>query len=195
MAPSCLPREIPQRQLGFFPSSLIMLVVKMKISLGHDPSCIRQNDHLAFISKSLPLQYINYCSLKSTPCGKESSSLSLSCTKISMGILTRLTSSACLNQVSENIYATFFPSFLSSLLNPGEVGKVTCNKSISNMVQGKYLYSAQIQRSPGLGKGSWNRQLPPHCPVSASPCLWHQAQGQQAGKHLALPCSIPAQAL
>lgn len=112
-----------------------------------------------------------------------------------MGILTRLTSSACLNQVSENIYANFFPSFLSSLLNPGEVGKATCNKSTSNMVQGKYLYSAQIQRSPGLGKGSWNRQLPPHCPVSASPCLWHQAQGQQAGKHLALPCSIPAQAL
>lgn len=112
-----------------------------------------------------------------------------------MGISTRLTCSACLNQVSENIYASFFPPLLSSLLNVGAVGKATRDKSTSNMVQGKYLYSAQIQRSPGLGKGSWNRQLLPHCPVSASPCLWHQAQREQAGKHLALPCSVPAWAL
>lgn len=112
-----------------------------------------------------------------------------------MGISTRLAFSACLNQVSENIYASFFPPLLSSLLNAGTVGIATGDKSTSNVVQGKYLYSTQIQSSPVLGKGSWNRQLPSHCPVSAFPCLWHQAQWEQAGKHLALPCSIPAWAL
>lgn len=98
-----------------------------------------------------------------------------------MGISTRLTSSACLNQVSENIYASFFPPLLSSLLNPGAVGTATCDKSTSNMVQGKYLYSTQIQRSLGLGKGSWNRHLPSHCPVSAFPCLWQKFSGSRQG--------------
>lgn len=84
--------------------------------------------------------------------------------------------------MSENIYASFFLLLLSSLLNPGAVGIATRDKSTSNMVQGKYLYSAHIQRSPGLGKGCWNRQLPSHCPASAFPCLWHQAQWEQAGE-------------
>lgn len=121
------------------------------------------------------------------PCGKQSSSLSLSCTKISMGILTRLTSSACLNQVSKNIYASFFPPFLSSLLNPATLGKATRDKSTSTTVQGKYLHSAQIQISPGLGKDCWNRQLQSPCPVSASSRLRHRALRERGRETLGSP--------
>lgn len=133
--------------------------------------------------------------MKSAPCSKESSSLSLSCTKISVGILTRLTSSACLNQVSKNIYASFFLPFLSSLLNPGTVGKATRDKSMSNTVQGKYLHSVQIQISQGLGKGSWTGSFS----LIALPVLLHacgtRLSGSTAGKHLAPLCSVPAWSL
>lgn len=87
----------------------------------------------------------------------------------------------------KNIYASFFPPFLSSRLNPDTVGKATRDKSTSNIVQGKYLHSAQIQISPGLGKGSWNRQLQSRCPVSVPSCLQCWAQWERGRETLGSP--------
>lgn len=107
--------------------------------------------------------------------------------------MTRLTSSACLNQVSENVYASFFPPLLSSLLNPGAVGVATRDKSTSNMVQGKYLHSdSEISRA---GK----RLLEQAAPISV-PCqcfsLPVAAGSAAAGREtLGSPRSIPAWAL
>lgn len=97
--------------------------------------------------------------------------------------------------MSKNIYASFFLPFLSSLLNPGTVGKATHDKSMSNTVQGKYLHSVQIQISQGLGKGSWTGSFS----LIALPVLLHacgtRLSGSAAGKHLAPLCSVPAWSL
>lgn len=148
------PPDWPENSWRFFPPpSLIMPMVKLKIGFGSGPPCVRQNDHLVFTSKSSSFSYTNCCRLKSAPCGKESSRLSLSHTKISVGILTRLTSPACLNQVSKNIYAGFSPPYLSSLLNPAAVGKATRDKSTSSRGPGEIFTLCSGSGIPRAGKG------------------------------------------
>lgn len=118
------------------------------------------------------------------PCSKASFSLSLSCTKISGGILTRMTCSTFKPSIKKYLCKLFFRPFCPHSLIPVRLEKQLTTSLRATRSRGN-IYPARTHISPGLG--SWARRLRSPGPVSASwPCgssvlgAWQAAPGSSA---------------